>query len=66
MHSNVISNWNGFPKGLGLSKTATFNTCTFAIFLQLVEWIQIAAVCPCIAGEKTLCLDKSEMDVYDR
>lgn len=31
MHSNVISNWNGFPNGLGLSSTATFNTCTLAI-----------------------------------
>lgn len=31
MHSNVISNWKGFPNGLGLSSTATFNTCTLAI-----------------------------------
>lgn len=34
MHSNVISNWNGFPNGLGLSSTATFNTCTLAIALS--------------------------------
>lgn len=31
IHSNVISNWKGFPNGLGLSRTATFNTCTLAI-----------------------------------
>lgn len=37
IHSNVISNWKGFPKGLGLSRTATFNTCTFAIVVETLK-----------------------------
>ena len=37
MHSNVISNWKGFRKGLGLSNTETLSTCTFAIVEVLTQ-----------------------------
>ena len=33
IHSNVISNWNGFWKGAGLSNTSTFSILTKAISL---------------------------------
>lgn len=41
MHSKVISNWNGFPNGLGLSSTATFNTCTFAMSVSSLESLEL-------------------------
>lgn len=76
MHSNVISNWNGFPNGLGLSSTATFNTCTLAITdseapdqlcfpSQGTEIREVARYVSVVALKMTYKLWSSEAEIVD-